>query len=42
MFLNNVVSTFILTNVKSGLNIKKEEFIFPTNKYKKAKIIDLR
>lgn len=39
---NNVVSTFILTNVKSGLNIKKEEFIFPTNKYKKAKIIDLR
>ena len=39
---NNITSTFILTNIKCGLNLKKEEFVFPKNKYKTAKIIDLR
>lgn len=36
------ITTIILTNYKTGLNLPISTFVFPKNKYNSAKIIDLR
>lgn len=39
---NNSLSTIVITNYKGGQNFPSSDFVFPTNKYKSATIIDLR